>query len=80
MIFPKLGGAKAIMQTQASTLIASFKSMFDAVLRDSSNEISLIYQKLPQNVQGLLKDEFFKRKLEKLRYICSEISEYTSFN
>lgn len=76
LIFPKPGGAKAIMQTRAFTLIGSFESMFDTVLRDTSNKISLIYSKLSQNDQNRLKENFFKEKLEKLRYIYGEINEY----
>ena len=78
LIFPKAGGAKAIMQTKASTLIASFKSMLDIELNDPSNkEISLIYHKLSQDNRKIAKEEFFAGKLEKLRYIYDEISEYT---
>ncbi len=77
LIFPKQGGVKAIMQTQASTLIGLFESMFDTVLRDTSNKISLIYSNLSQNDQNRLKENFFKEKLEKLRYIYGEINEYT---
>ena len=76
LIFTKAGGSSEIMQTNAPILITSFESMLDIALNDPSNEISLIYQKLSQDNQKIAKEEFFAGKLEKLRYIYDEISEY----
>lgn len=78
LIFTNAGGSSEIMQTNAPILITSFESMLDIALNDPPNkEISLIYQKLSQDNQKIAKEEFFAGKLEKLRYIYDEISEYT---
>lgn len=70
LIFPQIGGSKAIMQAKYNVLIGSFESMLD------TNETNSIYQKLSKNNQEIVKQEFFKGKLEKLRYIYGETNGY----
>ncbi|MDR1982973.1 MAG: hypothetical protein LBQ08_04230 [Holosporaceae bacterium] len=74
LIFASTGGAGAIRKVEADALEKTFIEMLEF------SPVYAAYQSLPEDIKTSLADEFYKGKLEKLRFICGEIDSYAPSN